>query len=128
MKWIKKRDFYVVIGMLILAVILYGGYHIYISNLSAKAEIYYKSKLVKTVLLDTGKEETFRVKESNHVVFHLYEDGSIAFEESDCPDKICIKSGKLKHIGQSAACLPNKLIIKIVPNKETTNNDVDMIR
>ncbi|MFA9462894.1 MAG: NusG domain II-containing protein [Velocimicrobium sp.] len=128
MKWIKKRDIYVILGVLLFAAILSAGYHIYVAHLPAKAEIYYASKLVKTVVLDTGKDETFTIPESNHVTFHLYADGSIAFEESDCPDQICVKAGKLHLVGQSAACLPNKIIIKIVPSKENAENDVDIIR
>lgn len=127
MKWIKKRDIYVVIGLLVFAAFLYGGYRLYVANIPAKAEIYYESKLVKTVLLNTGKEETFQVAESDHVTFELYADGSIAFKHSDCPDQICVKSGKLHLVGQSAACLPNKLIIKIVPSKQNSKDDVDMI-
>lgn len=128
MKWIRKRDLYVIIGLILIAAIMYAGYRIYTRNLSAKAEIYYKSELVKTVLLNTEKEETFQIKESDHVVFHLYADGSISFEESDCPDQICVKTGRLRYVGQSAACLPNNIIIKIVPAKNITGDDLDMIR
>jgi hypothetical protein len=59
-------------------------------------------------------------------VFHLYEDGSIAFEQSDCPEKICIRAGKLHLPGQFAACLPNGLILKIVALEED-ENDADII-
>lgn len=128
MKWIRKRDLYVIIALMLIASILYVGYRIYTRNLSAKAEIYYKSQLVKTVLLNTGKEETFQIEESDHVVFHLYADGSISFEESDCPDQICVKTGRIRYVGQSAACLPNNIIIKIVSVKNNTSDDLDMIR
>lgn len=127
MKWIKKRDIYLVVGVLIIAAFVYGGYRIYVSNIPAKAEIYYGSELVKTVMLNTGTDERFTVPEDEDVVFHLYADGSICFEESDCPDHICINSGRLHTVGQSAACLPNKLILKIVPMNEHTKDDVDMI-
>ncbi len=127
MKWVNKRDIYVVICVFLVATIMYGGYRLYVANLPAKAEIYYESKLIKTVVLDSGKEETFKVPESDHVTFHLYADGSIAFEHSDCPDQICVKSGKLHLVGQSAACLPNKLIVKIVPANANSKDDVDMI-
>lgn len=116
-----------VVGVLIIAAFVYGGYRIYVSNIPAKAEIYYGSELVKTVMLNTGTDERFTVPEDEDVVFHLYADGSICFEESDCPDHICINSGRLHTVGQSAACLPNKLILKIVPMNEHTKDDVDMI-
>lgn len=40
-------------------------------------------------------------------------DGAIAFIESDCPHKECIKSGWLKAPGTSAACLPNRISITV---------------
>ncbi len=49
--------------------------------------------------------------------------GSIKFIDADCPDKICIKSGTLKKPGETAACLPHKLIITI----EKNNNEVDAV-
>lgn len=126
MKWIRKRDLYFAAWILILAAVLFAGYRIYVKNQPAKAEIYYGSNLIKTVLLNTGKEESFSFPQAEQVVFHLYSDGSLAFETSDCPDKVCIKSGRLRWVGQSAACLPNKMILKIVP-MERTNEDLDMI-
>ena len=61
------------------------------------------------------------------MVFHLYPDGGICFEKSDCSDKICIHAGKLYTVGQSAACLPNGIIIKIVPAGEHSDNDIDIV-
>lgn len=127
MKLAVKRDLFVIAAVLALAGIIWFGYRIFAGNQPAKAEIYYKSELVKSFPLQRGKEESFSLPQAKQVVFHIYEDGSVAFIESDCRDKICIHSGPLKWIGQSAACLPNKLILKIVPFKERTGDEVDMI-
>ena len=32
---------------------------------------------------------------------------------SDCPDQICVRSGKLSRAGESAACLPAGVVIKV---------------
>jgi hypothetical protein len=40
-------------------------------------------------------------------------DGAAGFVRSDCPDKICIHSGFLSTPGQSAVCLPNKVVLRI---------------
>lgn len=51
-------------------------------------------------------------------------DGKSAhFEESDCPDKVCIKTGELSVTGEWAACLPNKTVVKIVGR----NGDADTV-
>lgn len=126
MDLIKKRDFIVIAVVLLMALGIYLFYQGTTKDGPVMAEIYYESKLVKTVELTNAKEESFFVPEVEPVIFHQYKDGSISFFESDCPDKVCISSGRLKTAGQSAACLPNKLILKIVPIKGSSE-DVDMI-
>ncbi len=127
MKFIKKRDFIIIAVILLAACIFYFVYNMQSDKGAAKAEIYYESELVMTVMLNENEDRVFKLPQNENVVFHLYEDGSIRFEESDCPDEVCIKSGKLRHIGSSAACLPNKVILKIVPVKDTDDNDIDII-
>jgi hypothetical protein len=112
MKFAKKSDI-AVVGILAAAGILLwvlssasGGY-------GTTAEIYYKSELVKRIDLSSGKDESFSVDGLPNVVFHQYADGSSSFVQSDCPDKICIKSGRLRLVGQMAACLPNQVYVKI---------------
>ena len=96
------------------------------ADAGAKAEIYYYSTLVMTVNLDGHIDKTFSIPQNEQVVFHLYDDGSIAFVQSDCPDKICIHTGRISRVGQSAACLPNGIILKIVPENRD-NNDADIV-
>lgn len=130
MKFAKKKDIIIIILILLFSLALYLVYDVYNkknSTKEAKAEIYYESELIATIPLNEKVDKTFSLPQNEHVVFHLYEDGSIRFEESDCPDKVCINTGKLKHIGSTAACLPNKLILKVVSANNTDDNDVDMI-
>ena len=45
--------------------------------------------------------------------------GGVAYmTDSNCPDHTCEKSGKVKYVGQTIVCLPNKLTITIVGNSE----------
>lgn len=126
MRLFKKTDLIVIVILLIISGITFIAYNYFAQDEEAKAEIYLESKLVKTIDLSTGVERTFSIPQKEQVVFHLYEDGSIAFEHSDCPDKVCINSGRLHIVGQSAACLPNGIILKIVP-KGDQNNENDMV-
>lgn len=42
---------------------------------------------------------------------------------SDCPDKICILFGMMNRSGQSNACLPNRVVFRIIGgNKDTDIN------
>ena len=125
MKFFKKTDIIVIITLLVISATVYMTYNYLAQDKEAKAEIYLASKLMKTVVLSTGEDSSFSIPGKENVVFHLYQDGSIAFEKSDCPDQICVHSGRLHIVGQSAACLPNGLILKIVPtNGYKDKNDV----
>lgn len=127
MKFFKKSDIFIVLALLIIGILSMSIYKANNSEKPAKAEIYYKSELVETVELTKGVDRRFSIPQNKNVVFHLEKDGSISFEESDCPDKICIKTGKLNIVGQTAACLPNKIIMKIVPAEKRSKDDLDLI-
>lgn len=54
----------------------------------------------------------------------VVENGRIRFEESDCPDKVCVRTGWISKPGQSAVCLPAGVIIKVVGED---NDDIDIM-
>ncbi len=122
----KKYDMIIILFMLLISFLSYIIYQSHSSINSPKAEIYYYSELVETVALDQGVDRIFSVKGKENVVFHLFEDGSICFEKSNCPDKLCIKTGKISKPGQFAACLPNRLLLKIISTNDD-NRDADII-
>ena len=43
----------------------------------------------------------------------VVQDGSAWMEEANCPDKLCVKMGKISRTGQSIVCLPHKVVIEI---------------
>lgn len=110
----KKSDILIILIIILIGLATFFIYNYIFAKTPAKAEIYYNSKLVKTLDLDIGVDKTFSIEQNSNVIFHLFSDGSICFEESNCPDKICINSGRLRIVGQSTACLPNKIVLKIV--------------
>ena len=40
--------------------------------------------------------------------------GAIAFSAADCPDKLCVKQGKIQYTGQTITCLPNRLTVTVI--------------
>ena len=51
-------------------------------------------------------------------------DGNAYMTESNCPDHTCENTGKVKYVGQTIVCLPNKLTITVVGDSE---NSVDFV-
>lgn len=122
MKFFKKTDIIVVIAIVLLSISFWLTYNYCFADKPAKAEIYYDSTLVQTVDLTKGVEKTFSIPQNEHVVFHLFKDGSICFEQSNCPDQICVHTGKIHTVRQYAACLPNRIILKIVSENNQENS------
>lgn len=127
MKFFRKSDIIILCIIVAVSLSAWVVYKNIFSRKKAMAEIYYNNQLVETVDLNKGIDKRFSIPQKKNVVFHLYKDGSIRFEESDCPDKICIKTGKLRTIGETAACIPNKIFLKIVPADSSGDNGLDAV-
>lgn len=126
MKLFKKSDLIVVFAILLLSLGMWVWYRVSYSKTPVMAAIYYDSELVDVISLEDGREREFSIDQNRNVVLHLYNDGSIAFVKSDCRDKLCIRSGKLRTVGESAACLPNRISVKIIRQK-THDDDLDIV-
>lgn len=124
--YVKKYDILIILIILIISLVFWLASRYLISEQNPIAEIYYYNKLVRTVDLGQGIERLFSIAEKPNVVFHLFQDGSICFEKSDCPQKLCVKTGRIHNPGQFAACLPNGIIIKITSASDN-KREVDIL-
>lgn len=76
---------------------------------------------VETVDLSAVKERYEIIPDTDYNIVIAAENGEIWFEHSDCEDKLCIATGRLKKGGDTAVCLPAKTVITI------TGSDVDAV-
>lgn len=119
----KKSDFLIIAAIILISLAAWAAFMLLTEKDNLYAQIYLNNKLVKIVNLTTAQNGFFSVEGKPDVVFEI-KDGKIRFYESSCPDKICIRTGFLDRNRQSAACLPNKMILKIVSEKNTDDPDV----
>ncbi|NFL97325.1 NusG domain II-containing protein [Clostridium botulinum] len=120
----KKGDkivIYIVSVLLALSVISIIFFKFFVKSENAVAVIKQNGKIIEKVDLSKVKEKRqlkINYNDKDHKGYNVIEidKGSIRFIDADCPDKICIKSGVLKKPGETAACLPHKLIITIEKN------------
>lgn len=124
----KKYDWLIVIGIILIAGLLFGVNHFKARQQTRDgkelmAEITVKGQLYKEVAL-TKEEQQFTIKTDigkNTVSIH---DNGIEIIESDCHDHICEKMGFIQKPGDIIVCLPNKIFIKIVGNSK---GDIDEV-
>ena len=104
-KLITKKDL-----ILFLVVLIIGVAGVFLMNSAEKgrsATIVVDGKTKESVSLDQDFE-----KEINGV-FICCENGEVYVKESVCPDKVCVRSGKISKSGESIICAPNRVAIKI---------------
>jgi Uncharacterized protein conserved in bacteria len=87
----------------------------------AQAVVEQNGTVLCRITLSPGQQKTtFHVPGEMHVVITA-ENGAAWFESSDCPDQICVRTGKLSKAGQSAVCLPAGVVLRI--EGKTAAND-----
>ncbi len=104
-KLITKKDF-----ILLAVVLIIGIAGIILMNSTEKgksATIVVDGKTEMIISLDENSE-----KEIKGIVV-CCNNGEIYIKESDCPDKVCIRSGRISKSGESIICAPNRVAIKI---------------
>lgn len=83
----------------------------------------------KTVVVSVGgeKKEEYPLKKDGVYLIdysHLgtnklvIKDGEAYIEEASCPDKQCVKQGRIRKTGEMLVCLPNRVVVKIVDENE----------
>ncbi|MBO5934719.1 MAG: NusG domain II-containing protein [Clostridia bacterium] len=80
----------------------------------------YGETLTEISLTDSTQEE---IKINGTVI--KINGKTVFFAESNCPDKVCVKTGNLDSQGDSSACVPNRVSVYI--KGEKTEDDIDIM-
>ena len=54
----------------------------------------------------------------------VIENGAAYVKDSDCPDRTCERTGKIRYVGQTVICLPNRLSVTV---KGDTDDGVEFV-
>ena len=117
---LKVGDFFLV------AFIILGSFLFVYQNIVHRSQ--QNQQLVAIILKDNHIVKTLDLRQNDLNQFIELNDeypvkieaqyGKIRFSHSDCPDKLCIAAGWLSHQGDTAICLPAKVILKIERNRQ----------
>lgn len=78
---------------------------------AAEAVIMVAGNQYMTVRLD--EPGVYEITDGHFHNTAVVENGAIRITDADCPDKTCIKTGKIYLTNQSIACLPNRVFISV---------------
>lgn len=111
---LKKGDL-ILIGVLVVLILASAAWMSFIrsGNTSKIAVVKQDNIVIKKIDLEKVKEQE-RIKiDGQYTETILVENGRIRFEEADCPDQVCVRTGWLSERGDNAACVPNHAVIVI---------------
>lgn len=116
---IKKGDVVIIACLCVICVLLFIPS--FASSEDNTAYIYLDGELFEQISMNSvSKDYTLSV---GGCELQISSDG-IEFISSSCPDKLCIKKGKLTRSGDTMACVPNKVVVSI---KSESKNQIDAV-
>ena len=99
--------------MVIIAVAAFLIINYVVKKDGSYAVIKVDGNVIKTLNLNSG-ETTIEVNGYqggvNKVVIN---DGKVSMTEADCPDELCVKTGKISRVGETIVCLPHRVVVEI---------------
>lgn len=88
-----------------------------VSSDGTKAVIYVNGTEYGTYPLDEDTEIKVGTEYGENTV--VIKDGEAFVRDASCPDKICEKTHSVSRGGESIVCLPNRMSVRIVSEKES---------
>lgn len=118
----KKRDIIFIGVLLVVALIAFFVVDKFIKKDGNKVVIKVDGEIVKIVNLTDTNNIIVNGYDggTNNVVI---ENGTVYMTEADCPDKICVNTGKISKIGETIVCLPHRVVVEI--QGEVSQSDSD---
>jgi len=109
-----KTRLYLIVIFLVLLIVGIGAalFLQYSVQYGTIAEISVDGNVIETIDLNTVTVPyTVQVGEGNTV---LVEQGAISMHSANCPDRLCVKQGKITGGVYPIVCLPNRVTVKII--------------
>ena len=121
----KKRDWILGAVIILVAVIMYIAMNATQSDDGMAVKITLDGKEYGTYSLDEDREIEIKTDNGNNKV--EIHDKSVEMKEADCPDKYCVRQGKINKIRQNIVCLPHKIVVEIISADNSKQNEADAI-
>ena len=110
MKRNKIRYDIILIASLLLIALVGAGLLLFFRREGVSVKVEIDGKTAAVYSLEDGGEYVLNGGTNILVI----ENGAAYIREAHCPDKTCVKKGKISYVGQSAVCLPNRVSVTVI--------------
>ncbi len=120
LRYFTRADIFLVAVLLILSLVSFASVrHFTPSGKHVMVEV--EGRLVLELSFNRDVTETVTGPLGKTVV--VIENGAVRIQNSPCPHRYCVRMGKLRHRGEIAVCVPNRVVVTIRGGDETESFD-----
>ena len=113
---LNKNDILLIIVVIFLSVCALIGYRLFYHQSGSFVQVTVDGKVYKELPLDKDNVIIIEGKGgTNKLSIH---NGYADMTDADCPDKRCVKQKKIHYNGESLICLPHKVVVTVISDKE----------
>ena len=114
---LNKNDILLIIVVIFLSVCALIGYRLFYHQSGSFVQVTVDGKVYKELPLDEDNVILIEGKGgTNKLSIH---NGYADMTDADCPDKLCVKQKKIHYNGESLICLPHKVVVTVISDKES---------
>lgn len=106
-----RGDIGLIVGCLLAALICCG---LWLGLRRDGAAVIVEQDGKETARYALDENRTVRIEGQGGYNLLVIEGGETWLSEADCPNLLCVKTGKIRYAGQSIVCLPHRLAVRIV--------------
>lgn len=110
---VKRGDLLLILSFLLLAA---GLYVLLIRGQDAGAEVVVKVNGQETARYSLTADGEYPLNGGSNIL--VIGGGEAWLRDANCPDKLCVRQGKIHLNGQTITCLPNKLTVTVTGGED----------
>lgn len=125
----QKNDIKLVVVLLVIGFVIMGIMQL-LKQEGGEAVVTVDGEEIASYSLDkNGSYEITGVDGGKNTL--VIEDGQAYMSQADCPDELCVKTGRVQYDGETIVCLPHKVVVTIQSDekakvKESGNSEMDI--
>lgn len=124
-KTFKPTDIIIVVitAAVLALTVVFRGFSSKSGSGSSNAAVFHNGEQI--AMLPLEKDGVYPFDE--YFITIEVKDGRVRISDSDCPDKICEKTGFISSPLQTIVCLPNRISVRIIDEKPNTDRNIDVV-
>lgn len=122
---LKKGDLLIILLLLVAGIVWFIQDSLRSDTEGSLAVIEVEGKRVQTLSMDENGRYKINLPNDKSMEVMVENNEIWVLEETvDCPQKICVRTGKISKPGETIVCLPNKTVIYIEGFANTNVDDI----